>query len=174
MRPLSSSKANWGKKVNVPMAWSQPPVTRQMCFAPIIYDQSRAGVTNDIWRSSPGWSQAVLALLIIYDPLQLRNGKHKWSITFFSPTSQTPHGFPLFKRRNEAKFVFWPEREREREGSQHCLGPVRHSIFSSQTAEENADWDGNINQFWHLAGAVGPNIYICTFLQSERFSKKLV
>ena len=70
----------------------------------------RAGrVTNDIWGSSQPW-------LIIYDPLQLRNGKHKWSITFFSPTSQTLHGFPLFKRRNEAKLVFWPERpERERE-----------------------------------------------------------
>ena len=73
----------------------------------------RAGlVTNDIWGSSPDWSQTG-APLIIYDPLQLRNGKHKCSITFFSPASQTHHGFPLFKRRNEAKFVFWPERERQ-------------------------------------------------------------
>ena len=54
--------------------------------------------------ASPGEGRAS-ALLIIYDPRQLRNGKHKWSITFFSPTSQTLHGFPLFKRRNEAKFV---------------------------------------------------------------------
>ena len=121
----------------------------------------RAGlVTNDIWRSSPDWSQAG-APLIIYDPLQLRNGKHKWSITFFSPTSQTLHGFPLFKRRNEAKFVSWPEM---RERSQHCLGPDRHSIFSSQTTGGDWDgWDGNKTPFWHLAGAIGPNIYICTF-----------
>ena len=160
MRPLSSSKANWGKKVNVPMAWSQPPVTRQMCFAPIIYDQSRVGVTNDIWRSSSGWSQAVLALLIIYDPLQLRNGKHKWSITFFGPTSQTHHGFPLFKRRNEVSLT--RERERERD-------PDRHLQVS-----DNPELIGT--KFWHLPCALlcsGPNIYICTFLHSEGFSKRL-
>ena len=64
--------------------------------------------------------------------------------------------------RGEMKQSLYPDQRWERDPSTVSVqtdipSPVLRRPRKSETG------DGNKTPFWHLAGAIGPNIYICTF-----------